>query len=330
MQAKRFILAWVIMFGFCLGIENGSSYGAEILKVGHLVPPESSIGKGVEHFARLVETKSGGKWIAKVYPKGQLGGAAQLLDQVVQGTLDLAVVPNPLLASRVEKVAVLELPFLFFSYEEADEFLEGKVGRGILRVLSNIGVSGLCYFEEGFMGIASRARAVRRVEDYRGLKIRIASPQFVSESIKLLGASPIRIPIAEVTSTLRMGAADATLTTVTTFSLFKFNEILPYLSLTNQFYVSQIMIVNSRRFEQIGLEVGRILSQAATEASTSQRESSRAYEQNTLRNMEETGVKVVKDPDRASMREAVSRIYEELRSRFDCSECKKFPWCCVW
>lgn len=330
MRMKGAILICVLALGGVLTIDISASYGTEVLRVGHIVSRESSVGKGVERFAELVESKTMGKLVIKVFPRSQLGGPKVLLDLVIKGGLALAVVPTRVLTTRIEKAMVLELPFLFLSYNEADKFLEGNVGKAILRLLSEAGVLGLCYFEHGLVGIASRVRAIYKVEDYRGLRIRIGSPQFVSDSVELLGASPITLPVEDVYFALQRGVADATLTTVTDFSHFKYNEILSYLSLTNHFYVSQILIVNRQRYDQLPLELRESLSQAASEASKYQRKLSRTGEEKILNHMEESGVKIVRGPDRLSMRKAVSPIYEEAKRLLDCSQCKKFPWCCIW
>ena len=168
------------------------------------------------------------------------------------------------------------------------------------------------------------------MEDYKGLRIRIWSPETVASSIRLLGAQPVRMPVAEVYMALERGIADSTLATISSYSYFKYNEILPFLSLTNHFYISQVLIINKMRFDRIGPEFQKILSEAAIIASKYQREIFKKTEEEILKKMEEKGVKVIRNPDREAMREAVQPIYEETKKSLDCRDCKKFPWCCLW
>jgi len=252
------------------------------------------------------------------------------MEMVQGGSIDLAIIPTGLLATLDARVGVLDLPFLFFSYNEADEFLEGKVGKSILRILSGKGVLGLCYFELGFVDIASKMRPISKVEDYKGLLIRIGSSDMLESSIRLLGAQPIRLSMAEVYVALQRGLADATLTTVSGYSFFKYYEILPFLSLTNHFYDSYILIMNRMKIVRLSQKFQEIFHIAALESSKYQRDLSRKAEKTILKNIEDKGVEVVSAPDKKSMKNSVQPIYEKTKERLGCKDCKTFPWCCLW
>ncbi len=330
MRRRIISFIYILVLGISLGINAYPSWGMDILNLGHVFPPESSVGKGAERFADLVKTKSDGKVIIKVFPSGTLGSISQLMKMVKEGSINLSIIPTRLLATLDARVGVLELPFLFFSYNEADEFLEGKVGKSILRILSGEGVRGLCYFELGFLSIASKVRPINKVEDYKGLQIRIGSSDMVESSIRLLGAQPIRLPMAEVYVALQRGLADATLTTVSSYRFFKYYEILPFLSLTNHFYASHILIMNRTKLDRLPQKFQEILYVAAMESSKDQRDLSRQAEEKILKNMEDKGVKVVRAPDKKSMKKFVQPIYKKTKERLGCKDCKTFPWCCLW
>ena len=330
MRRRIISFIYILVLGISLGINAYPTWAMDILNLGHAFPPESSVGRGAEHFAELVRTKSNGKVIIKVFPSGKLGSTSQLMEMVKNGSIDQSIIPTGLLATLDARVEVLELPFLFFSYNEADEFLEGKVGKSILRILSGKGVLGLCYFELGFLGIASKERPINKVEDYKGLLIRIGSSNMVESSIKLLGAQPIRLPMSEVYPALQRGLADATLTTVSSYRFFKYYEILPFLSLTNHFYVSYILIMNKAKLDHLTQKFKKILYEAAMESSKYQRDLSRQAEEEILKNMEDKGVKVVRAPDKKSMKKSVQPIYKNKKESLGCKDCKMFPWCCLW
>lgn len=330
MRRRIISFIYILVLGISLGINAYPSWAMEILNLGHEFPPESSVGKGAERFADLVKTKSDGEVIIKVFPSGTQGSISQLMEMVQGGFIDLAIIPIWLLATLDARVGVLELPFLFFSYNEADQFLEGKVGKSILRILSGKRVRGLCYFELGFLGIASKERPINKVEDYKGLRIRIGSLETVESSIRLLGAQPVRLPIGEVYVALQRGLADATLTTVSDYSFFKYYEILPFLSLTNHFYASHILIMNRTKLDRLPQKFQEILYAAAMESSKDQRDLSRQAEEKILKKIEGKGVEVVTAPDKKSMKNSVQPIYEKTKERLGCKDCKTFPWCCLW
>ena len=329
MGIKYGLFIRILLFSILFSMHSSNSWGTVVLKLGHADPPFLPVSKGAERFARNVESMSGGKMKVEVFPSGTLGSLLSLIPQVENGVIDFAIVPTRAIVPRVNKAIILELPFLFSSYEEVDRFLEGKVGTSILGLLSKTRLQGLSYFELGFVGIASRKQAIRKVEDYKGLKIRIGTPEMIEKSVALLGASTIKLPLAEVYTALERGVADAALTTTLTYDYFKYNEILPFLSLTNHLYASYVLIMNQKRLASLSPELNAIISEAAMDASRYERELSRKNENSILEDMEKKGVTVVRDPDRESMRKSVDPVYEETRKRLDCEDCKIFPWCCL-
>ena len=73
-----------------------------------------------------------------------------------------------------------------------------------------------------------------------------------------------------------------------------------------------------------------IVSEAAAEASRYERELSRSNEDGILKDMEGRGVRVVRNPDRESMRKTMEPIYENAKKVLECEDCRIFPWCCLW
>src|ERR671911_3018027 len=86
-------------------------------------------GHGSRKFAELVEHKSGGKIKVRIFPSGQLGGDIPNVSSLQGGTLDLMVLNAGLLVGIAKEFAVLDLPFLFNTPEEADAVVDGPVGQ---------------------------------------------------------------------------------------------------------------------------------------------------------------------------------------------------------
>jgi len=64
-------------------------------------------------WARKIETESGGRMHVDIFPSMQLGGApAALLDQVRDGSADIAFAAPTLTPGRFAKIETFELPFL--------------------------------------------------------------------------------------------------------------------------------------------------------------------------------------------------------------------------
>jgi tripartite ATP-independent transporter DctP family solute receptor len=283
-------------------------------------------------FATIVTGKSEGRYTIETYPGGQMGVDSDLVRNVKGGYgIDLAVVPTYLLESEIPALKIFKLPFLFNSYDEADNFVEDKAGNSLLEMLSNIGIVGLAFFEDGMVGISNRSRPIIQVNDYSRLKVRVPSIPIIIDSISSLGAFPTPLAFQEVYTALRQRVVDSTLATTRVFYLMKYREVQKYFSLTNQFYETQVLIMNKKKFEAISDLSKEMFQSSALEASYYQKHISRKQERDMLRLLREAGVQIISDPKKGSMRERVSEIYNKMREFWkliDCKNCPLPPWCC--
>lgn len=228
---------WLPILTFFFFIICEPAYARSIeLKLGHVSDAEWPIGLGITEFAKMVETESRGSCAIKVFPEGKLGSAVDLLKMVKVGNLDLALIPASVLASYAKEIGVLGMPFVFRTYEDADRFIEGSAGDAVLRALSEIGIIGLSYYELGMIDIATNAKPIRNVQDYKGLKVLINSSEIVLSSIRLLGATPSITSPRESYHALQRGMGDSILTSVLFYDLRHYKDVAPNLSITHQFY----------------------------------------------------------------------------------------------
>jgi TRAP-type C4-dicarboxylate transport system substrate-binding protein len=75
-------------------------------------------------------------------------------------------------------------------------------------------------------GFIHSKKPIRRVEDIKGLKIRVIGPQV--EAMKILGAEPIGLPSAEMYLAASKGMIDAALIPMGAVQTFKLDEVFPY------------------------------------------------------------------------------------------------------
>ena len=159
-------------------------------------------GHGAKKFADLVEQKSGGKIKVRIFPSGQLGGDLPNVSALQGGTLDLTVLNAGLLVGIVKDFAVVDMPFLFNTGEEADMIVDGPVGKKLFDKLPEKGLMGLGYFELGFRNVTNSRRPITKIEDFAGIKLRVLQSPLFIELFNTLGANTIAMPFPEVYNAL--------------------------------------------------------------------------------------------------------------------------------
>jgi len=160
-------------------------------------------------FAENLEQRTGGEHTVAVFPAGQLGNDAQMLQQLQTGALDMVFMPIAEITNRVPEFGALYAPYLARDVEEAARLLASPEARALLDQLpARIGVVGVGYALGGMRQIVSR-NAVESVEDISGLKLRVTPLEPIRDFYLLLEAAPIPLPIGSVYDALANGQIDA-------------------------------------------------------------------------------------------------------------------------
>ena len=125
------------------------------------------VGLGLKRFGELVQSKSGGTITVKLFPSGILGGDLQTVAALQGGTLDFTVLNTGVLAGLDKNTAILDFPYLFNNEKEADAVVDGPAGKTLHERLTDKGLIGLSYFENGFRQVTNSRQPIARMEDFQ-------------------------------------------------------------------------------------------------------------------------------------------------------------------
>jgi tripartite ATP-independent transporter DctP family solute receptor len=268
---------------------------------------------GMERFGELVEKKSGGKLKVQVFPGGALGSDQANVSALQGGTLEMASMNSGIFASLVKDFAIYDFPFLFGNPREADAVVDGPFGQGLHKKLEEKGLVGLAYYELGFRELTNSKRAINKVEDIAGLKLRVIPNPINVDWVKALGANPTPLPFPELYAALEQGAVDGQENPVATIKGAKLNEVQKYMTLTNHQYNPQSVIVSKKFWDSLSPADQKILQEAANESATYQRTQSRAMLQSGLEDLKKGGMQVNELPaaEVAKLREKMKPVIEK-------------------
>jgi TRAP-type transport system periplasmic protein len=283
------------------------------IKVSHVVPKEHPFQLGIDKFGEIVAQKTGGKIKVRGYPDGQLGAELQSISSLQGGVIEMAVVSTAATASTVKEFGVFDLPFLFSDYSEADMILDGPIARRLLDRLSEKGITGLCYWENGFRHVTNSRRAITKLEDFKGLKIRtIQNPVFI-DIFNTLGANATPLPFPEVYTALDSRAIDGQETPYSNIHGNKFFEVQKYLSPTGHIYGAAVVLVSKKFWDPLSADEKKILQETCYEARDFERKTNRELDPKLLADLKAKGMMVseISPQERARMREALKPVYDK-------------------
>ena len=265
---------------------------------------------GMEKFAELVEQRSGGNLKVNVFPGGALGSDQANLSALQGGTLEMASMNSGIFASIVKDFAIYDFPFLFGNAREADAVVDGPFGRTLHAKLEDKGLIGLAYYELGFRNITNSKRAITKVEDLAGLKLRVIPNPINVDWVSALGANPTPMPFPELYAALEQKAVDGQENPVATIFAAKFYEVQKHLALTNHQYNPQSVVVSKKFWDSLSADEKKIVQDAATESAKYQRLQSRSTVASTLENLKRSGMLVTELPpaEVAKLREKMKPV----------------------
>lgn len=174
----------------------------------HQFLPETSFvpAQIIAPWADRIERDSNGRIKVQRYPSMVLGGKpADLVDQVVDGQVDVIWTLAGYTPGRFPRAEVVELPFM--SKDSA------ATSRALWRMaqdwpeFDDLHLLGIWVHSPG---VIHSARPVRRMEDLRGMAVRAPS-RAASMLLERLGAAPIGMPAPQVMEALSKGVIEAAL-----------------------------------------------------------------------------------------------------------------------
>ncbi|MCM2474586.1 TRAP transporter substrate-binding protein [Rhizobium sp. CG5] len=274
---------------------------------------------GQRKFAEIVKEKSGGKIDVKVFPAGMLGGDMQSVTALQGGLMQMSVMNAGLMASLAPNFALLDLPFLFENAKEADAVMDGEVGKIFAKELDAKNLVVLAYWELGFRNLTNSRHAVEKVEDIKGLKIRVVQSPIYLEMFQALGANAVPMPFPEVYTALETGTVDGQENPAPSILTAKLNEVQDYMTLTRHTYNPMVMLFSKPLWDKLDQDEKDLIQQAASEAAAFQRQTSRDADAKAVEALEASGMTVTKlaPEEVARFREATKPVADKFSAAAD-------------
>ncbi|OGP54771.1 MAG: C4-dicarboxylate ABC transporter substrate-binding protein [Deltaproteobacteria bacterium RBG_13_52_11] len=212
----------------------------------------------VDSWCKEVETRTKGKVKIKYYPGGTLTKSEECYEGVVKGRSDLGMSVLAYTPGRFPVMGTVDLPLGYTSGKVAT-----AVANEVYRLFKPKELSDTEVMYLHALGpnlINTRGKAVRRLEDMRGLRIRV--PGISSELvIKSLGAVPIAKPMPQYYELLKSGQVNGALHPYEAAKGWKLAEVENYVTAsypiasTSTFFV----VMNKDKWNSLPKDVQEII-----------------------------------------------------------------------
>jgi len=278
---------------------------------------EHSSSVAMNQFRDELAKASGGQFTVDVFPAMQLGGAAENVQNVRAGTLQMIWVGMAFLSRTVPELEALSLPFQFDSREQAFRVVDGPVGKLLDAKFAEKGLIDLGYMELGARHVTNSRRPIRSLEDLKGLKIRMQPNETHLATFRALGANPVAMDIKELYSALQQGVVDGQENPFAVIRASRFFEVQKFISNTSHFFDFINVVANRRAFEALPPAQQKALRDSMAKAVAWQRSRATAEENEAIAEIKAKGMTYdeVSPRFREQLRKGSAGVVEDVKKR---------------
>lgn len=258
-------------------------------------------------FAEVLKAKTGGRIEVQVAPSAQLGDDAAMVTALRTGALDMSANSQGAVANAVPEYAAYGMPFLFSNPAQAFRLLDGPLGKELAERTAEKGMVLLGTWDNGIRHMTNSKRPINRVEDMKGLKMRVPPDATLVDIMKSLGAESQQIRFAELYVALQQGVVDGQENPLVNIHASKLYEVQRHLALTSHQFQMTPFLMSKRTWDRLSDADKRAVQEAATEATALQRRLSQEADDRLLADLRAKGVQVT-TPDKAAFEKATSDV----------------------
>lgn len=269
--------------------------------------------KAIEHM------EESGLFDVDYQPDGVLGGEADMIQQVMDGTIQATILSSATFSSYSSLLDCVQLPFLIGDYETERTALESDAAKALYDgIEEELGITIVGYAENGMRHFATKTKPITCVEDLKGVKLRIVPSNMLTEVMTNLGAAPMSVAYSEVYSALQNNVIDGEEINITSIYAMSHYEQLSYISEIGMYPFPSFVCVNTDFWNSLSEEQQKVWLEAESIAQDYEFETALPdYEAEARTACEEAGVQfnTIDDAEREKFVEIAKKTWESYKAQ---------------
>ncbi len=304
----------------------GQGIQERTIRWGHLNNTDHPMSFGVKKFGEVLLQKSGGKMRVREFAASQLGNEMQQQSAVRGGTQEVISASTTSLATVAKDFGLLDFPFIVANVAQAESLILGDFGKDLFKLLPEKDMIGLGYWGLGFRNVTNSVRAIAKVEDFRGLKLRVIPNPVYLETFRAFGANPVPMNFAELYTALETKTVDGQENPYAVTLSNKFFEVQKFVSSTNHTYTQNIITVSKRFWDRLSEQERALMTETYQETREYQKDQTRIAAEKALDELKSRGMQFtdVSPAELGRMRDATKPVVDKFSAEFDPARVRQF------
>ena len=212
-------------------------------------------------FGAAVGKDSGGRIKTEVYPASQLGTIPRQIEGTQFGAIQCAVIPPEFFVGIDERFEVMAAPGLIGSEAQGERVAaDPAVLKLVLGLGADKGLHGVGLFMAEPALVVSKA-PLRRLDDFKGKKLRIFASDFQSVAFQRLGATPVAMSPGDVLPAIQQGALDGAVAGVQLLSGLHFYDAAKYIEMTRHAAIFIVVEISKKWYDSLPPDLQKIIDE---------------------------------------------------------------------
>lgn len=304
---KNFLIRRAVLATTLLAASGLASAQAIKLTLGHGAAPGNPRHEAAVKMAEVLKAKTNGRIEVQVAHSAQLGDDAAMVTALRTGALDMSANSQGPVAAAVPEYAAYGMPFLFSNAAQAFKLLDGPLGKELADKTAEKGMVVLGYWDNGIRQITNSKRPITKVEDVKGLKLRVPPDATLVDIVQSLGADAQQIKFSELYVALQQGVVDGQENPLANIHASKLYEVQKHLALTNHQFQMTPFLMSKRSWDRLSDADKKAVQEAAAEATALQRKLSAEADEKLLADLKSKGVQVT-TVDKSAFAKATEKV----------------------
>ncbi|HVV85319.1 MAG TPA: TRAP transporter substrate-binding protein DctP [Kofleriaceae bacterium] len=273
------------------GLRRAAADNRIELKIATVAPDKTPWADLLKTYKKNVEAASSKRLKVRVFLGGTMGDENETVRMTARGQLSGVGASTGAVASLVEELAAIEIPFQFASASEADYVLDKFLLPDMEKRFQDKGLVLGFWSENGFRHFGA-SFPIAEPEDLKSKKMRSQESYVHIEMWKELEASAQAIPTTEVTTALKTGTVNGFDQALLYMVAGSWHTSIQYLTLSAHIYQPAVIAFNKDWFDRLPADLQTIVLDEGRKITRQGREAIRAMNPTLVKIIQDAGVKI--------------------------------------
>ncbi len=312
------LVASVVAFGL-VGFANLQPAAAQKkyeLKIATVAPDKTPWADLLKKYKLAVEAASGGRIKVRIFLGGTMGDENETVRMTARGEISGVGASTGAVASLVEELMAIEIPFMFKDAKEADYVLDKFLLAPMEEAFKAKGLVLVMWSENGFRHFGANF-PIAKPSDLKNKKMRSQESFPHIEMWKALKASASAIPTTEVTTALKTGSVQGFDQALLYMVAGAWHSSITHMTVSAHIYQPAVITFNKAWFDDLPPDLQKIVIDEGRKIVRSGRSAIRKMNPALVKIIKSAGVQIstLSDAQRAEFVKMTAGVNAKVKGR---------------